>query len=209
MLIGGYDDRSYTEILQPFFSLSISANIRLEETKAISIQDILRFHGIGETIRLLGQIGWNSQYWSHVYNAASMVYSPKVNADGSYASLTGFAVKVGDKYAPAGISGKALVRLPKDDKTYDYYDPSTGNLGGLKPDAIDRTDDGKGNLIIASVEPSSKEGAIGAVDVTLAANAHQGAGDGNYYYLTYNPYMATLDMKRFFANARNKAAIER
>lgn len=74
-------------------------------------------------------IGWNTQYWSHVYNAASMVYSPKVNADGSYASLTGFAVKVGDKYTPAGISGKALVRLPKDDKAYDYYDPSTGNLG--------------------------------------------------------------------------------
>ena len=101
------------------------------------------------------------------------------------------------------ISGKALVRLPKDDKTYDYYDPSTDNLGGLKHDDIDRTDDGKGNLIIASVEPSSKEGAIGAVDVTLAANTHQGADDGNYYYLTYNPYMATLDMKRFFANARN------
>ena len=151
-------------------------------------------------------IGWNTQYWSHVYNAASMVYSPTVNADGSYASLTGFAVKVGDKYTPAGISGKALVRLPKDDKTYDYYDPSTGNLGGLKH-AFVRTDDGKGNLIIASVEPSSKEGAIGAVDVTLAANTHQGADDGNYYYLTYNPYMATLDMKRFFANARNKAAL--
>lgn len=150
-------------------------------------------------------IGWNTQYWSHVYNAASMVYSPKVNTDGSYASLTGFAVKVGDKYTPAGISGKALVRLPKDDKTYDYYDPST-NLRGLKH-AIVRTDDGKGNLIIASVEPTSKEGAIGAVDVTLAANTHQGAGDGNYYYLTYNPYMATLDMKRFFANARNKAAL--
>ena len=151
-------------------------------------------------------IGWNTQYWSHVYNAASMVYSPTVNADGSYASLTGFAVKVGDKYTPAGISEKALVRLPKDDKAYDYYDPST-NLGGLKHDNIDRTDDGKGNLIIASVEPSSKEGAIGAVDVTLAANTHQGADDGNYYYLTYNPYMATLDMKRFFANARNKAAL--
>lgn len=151
-------------------------------------------------------IGWNTQYWSHVYNAASMVYSPTVNADGSYASLTGFAVKVGDKYTPAGISGKALVRLPKDDKAYDYYDPSTGNLEGLKHDIV-RTDDGKGNLIIASVEPSSKEGAIGAVDVTLAANTHQGADDGNYYYLTYNPYMATLDMKRFFANARNKAAL--
>lgn len=150
-------------------------------------------------------IGWNTQYWSHVYNAASMVYSPTVNADGSYASLTGFAVKVGDKYTPAGISGKALVRLPKDDKTYDYYDPST-NLRGLKHDIV-RTDDGKGNLIIASVEPTSKEGAIGAVDVTLAANTHQGAGDGNYYYLTYNPYMATLDMKRFFANAKNKAAL--
>ena len=151
-------------------------------------------------------IGWNTQYWSHVYNAASMVYSPKVNTDGSYASLTGFAVKVGDKYTSAGISGKALVRLPKDDKAYEYYDPST-NLGGSKHDDIDRTDDGKGNLIIASVEPSSKEGAIGAVDVTLAANTHQGAGDGNYYYLTYNPYMATLDMKRFFANAKNKAAL--
>lgn len=151
-------------------------------------------------------IGWNTQYWSHVYNAASMVYSPTVNADGSYASLTGFAVKVGDKYTPAGISEKALVRLPKDDKAYDYYDPSTGNLEGLKHDIV-RTDDGKGNLIIASVEPSSKEGAIGVVDVTLAANTHQGADDGNYYYLTYNPYMATLDMKRFFANARNKAAL--
>ena len=151
-------------------------------------------------------IDWNVQYWSHVYNDASMVYSPKVNADDTYASLTGFAVKVGDQYTPAGISGKALVRLPKEDKAYDYYDPSTGNLGGLKH-TIDRTDDGKGNLIIASVEPSSKEGAIGPVDVTLTGNAHQGTADGNFYYLTYNPYMATLDMKLFFANAKNKAAL--
>lgn len=151
-------------------------------------------------------IGWNVQYWSHVYNDASMVYSPVVNADNTYASLTGFAVKVGDQYTPAGISGKALVRLPKEDKAYDYYDPSTGNLGGLKHN-IDRTDDGKGNLIIASVEPSSKEGAIGPVDITLTGNAHQGTADGNFYYLTYNPYMATLDMKLFFANAKNKAAL--
>lgn len=151
-------------------------------------------------------IGWNVQYWSHVYNDASMVYSPKVNADDTYASLTGFAVKVGDQYTPAGISGKALVRLPKEDKAYDYYDPSTGNLGGLKHN-IDRTDDGKGNLIIASVEPSSKEGAIGPVDITLTGNTHQGTADGNFYYLTYNPYMATLDMKLFFANAKNKAAL--
>ena len=151
-------------------------------------------------------ISWNTQYWSHTYNDATMVYSPTVNADGSYASLTGFAVKVGDQYTPAGISGKALVRLPKEDAAYDYYDPSTGSQGGLKH-KIDRTDDGKGNFIIASVEPSSKEGAIGPVDITLTGNAHQGTADGNFYYLTYNPYMATLDMKLFFANARNKAAL--
>ena len=151
-------------------------------------------------------IGWNVQYWSHVYNDASMVYSPVVNTDNTYASLMGFAVKVGDKYTPAGMSEKALVRLPKEDTAYDYYDPSTGSQGGLKHN-IDRTDDGKGNFIIASVEPSSKEGAIGPVDVTLTGNVHQGTTDGNFYYLTYNPYMATLDMKLFFANARNKAAL--
>lgn len=151
-------------------------------------------------------ISWNTQYWSHTYNDATMVYSPKVNADNTYASLMGFAVKVGDKYTPAGMSEKALVRLPKEDTAYDYYDPSTGSQGGLKHN-IDRTDDGMGNFIIASVEPSSKEGAIGPVDVTLTGNAHQGTTDGNFYYLTYNPYMATLDMKLFFANARNKAAL--
>ena len=151
-------------------------------------------------------ISWNTQYWSHTYNDATMVYSPKVNADNTYASLMGVAVKVGDKYTPAGMSEKALVRLPKEDTAYDYYDPSTGSQGGLKHN-IDRTDDGMGNFIIASVEPSSKEGAIGPVDVTLTGNAHQGTTDGNFYYLTYNPYMATLDMKLFFANARNKAAL--
>lgn len=151
-------------------------------------------------------ISWNTQYWSHTYNDATMVYSPKVNADNTYASLMGFAVKVGDKYTPVGMSEKALVRLPKEDTAYDYYDPSTGSQGGLKHN-IDRTDDGMGNFIIASVEPSSKEEAIGPVDVTLTGNAHQGTTDGNFYYLTYNPYMATLDMKLFFANARNKAAL--
>lgn len=151
-------------------------------------------------------ISWNTQYWSHTYNDATMVYSPKVNADKTYASLMGFAVKVGDKYTPAGMSEKALVRLPKEDTAYDYYDPSTGSQGGLKHNIV-RTDDGKGNFIIASVEPSSKEGAIGPVDVTLTGNVHQGTTDGNFYYLTYNPYMATLDMKLFFANARNKAAL--
>ena len=104
------------------------------------------------------------------------------------------------------MSEKALVRLPKEDTAYDYYDPSTGSQGGLKHNIV-RTDDSKGNFIIASVEPSSKEGAIGPVDVTLTGNVHQGTTDGNFYYLTYNPYMATLDMKLFFANARNKAAL--
>ena len=200
-----FDEAVNNRIKMPFYQRSWDRSDTKEYSTDVN-NDAYDYSSL--PVSVPSTIGWNTQYWSHVYNAASMVYSPTVNANGSYASLTGFAVKVGDKYTSAGISGKALVRLPKDDKTYDYYDPSTDNLGGLKHDDIDRTDDGKGNLIIASVEPSSKEGAIGAVDVTLAANTHQGEGDGNYYYyLTYNPYMATLDMKRFFANARNKAAL--
>lgn len=108
--------------------------------------------------------------WSHVYNDVQVPYS----------SMLGFSIRAHKK----DQSGNALIRLPKEDTSYDYYD--------WEDNAGDVSD---------TYKPVSKESGVGKF-VT--------AGDGKTsvsvraaqnqlgYVLVGNPYMASVDMTKFF-----------
>ena len=123
-----------------------------------------------------GSMDVASLYWSHIYN----------KVDENYANGKGFALKSGDDYTTA-LAAASLFRLPKDDSEYYYYNADGTVNSGMKT-SVDKTDNYQ--LI---VEPSTAEGALGAISQTLDANIH----DNNRFYIVGNPYTATLSMYYF------------
>lgn len=124
-------------------------------------------------------VGFNTSTptWSAAYNDASVPYT----AGG------GFSIKAAN--ASGGTAGSSLVfRFPKADTDYDY---STGS--------ISRTNSGK--LFISGLLDRSNPLALVRKDyVTAKLVASQ---DGKYM-IVGNPYMAPLDLQKFFEDEANK-----
>lgn len=108
--------------------------------------------------------------WSAVYN----------KADEGYDAGTGFSLKVLD--LPEGTNN-ATFRLPKADESYTY---SGGTTTAPETDPITRTNANKLHITDLSKET------VTSISVPLKVN-----GD-NPYYLVGNPFMAHLDMAKFF-----------
>lgn len=122
--------------------------------------------------------------WSHSYNDATVAYTPGGGDNG-------FSLRA-HKHDQ---QEKALVRLPKADVSYTYYNIEDGvedeKSGGH--DAVVKDDGNKHNLLA----DAQTEGDYAPVTMTLGNNS-----GGNDIYLVSNPYMASLDMNLFFeANA--------
>lgn len=122
--------------------------------------------------------------WSHSYNDATVAYAP---GDGD----NGFSLKAHKR----DQKEKALIRLPKADISYTYYNIEDGvedeQSGGH--DAVVKDDGNKHNLLA----DAQTVGDYAPVTMTLGNNS-----EGNDIYLVSNPYMASLDMNLFFeANA--------
>lgn len=122
--------------------------------------------------------------WSHSYNDATVAYAP---GDGD----NGFSLRAHKR----DQREKALIRLPKADISYTYYNIEDGvedeQSGGH--DAVFKEDGNKHNLLA----DAQTEGDYAPVTMMLGNNS-----EGNDIYLVSNPYMASLDMNLFFeANA--------
>lgn len=117
-----------------------------------------------------------SAYWTHVYN----------KADEAYAKGKAFAVKAGDKYtAGAQNNAYALIRLPKADTQYNYYDSqSKTNVSATVQKTADnyrmQLGDDANDHTMQLLQP-------------LNQNVHK----GNSYHLVGNPYPSSLSMYRF------------
>lgn len=124
--------------------------------------------------------------WSHSYNDATVAYAP---GDGD----NGFSLRAHkrDQQAKGDQQAKALIRLPKADKSYTYYNIEDGvedeQSGGH--DAVVKDDGNKHNLLA----DAQTEGDYAPVTMTL-----DNSSDDNDIYLVSNPYMASLDMNLFF-----------
>lgn len=135
-------------------------------------------------------------YWSHVYNKVDESYA----ADGTFG---GFSIKAGNALLPKKPADgtplpNALLRLPKADKEYQYFDyKGTGNSSSKTQVAKDAK--GHGKLLVAFNN-----------DEKHLAEKTQALGTDNTsgFYLVANPYTCSISMAKFFeANSDLQNAI--
>lgn len=122
----------------------------------------------------------NLGYWSHVYNKVDESYA----ADGTFG---GFAIKAGNALLPKDQTKNALLRLPKEDKEYQYFDykgstPSSSKMPVEK-------NDGHGKLLVAF---NNDEKHLAEMTQNLGTDNNSG------FYLVANPYTCSISLKKFF-----------
>ena len=121
----------------------------------------------------------NLGYWSHVYNKVDECYT-----NGSFG---GFAIKAGNALLPKDQTKNALLRLPKEDKEYQYFD-YTGSTPSSSKMPIAKND-GHGKLLVAY---NNDEKHLAEMTQSLGADNNSG------FYLVANPYTCSISLKKFF-----------
>ena len=123
------------------------------------------------------ELSINSGYWSHVYN----------KVDEQYTKGQAFAVKAGDKYTAGAqdANAKAVVRLPKADTQFNYYDSES-----QKPVNVTVNRDAKSYRMLQGDVAGDK---TMTMTQPLKENLHR----DNRYHLVGNPYTSSLSMYRF------------
>lgn len=121
----------------------------------------------------------NLGYWSHVYNKVDECYT-----DGSFG---GFAIKAGNALLPKDQTKNALLRLPKEDKEYQYFD-YTGSTPSSSKMSV-KKDEGHGKLLVAY---NNDEKHLAEMTQSLGADNNSG------FYLVANPYTCSISLKKFF-----------
>ena len=147
-------------------------------------------------------VSTNLVEWGHTFNDVQVPYHILDNTLGN--KLTGFSIRAHKK----DQTYKTLIRLPKADVSYDYYDwtddnsnPAASGVKSVsKPDFDFMQDDGTSTYTLFTVPYSYR----------LVTDEHQHDGDLEYpisamqqnddYVLVGNPYMVSIDMKKFFDN---------
>lgn len=143
----------------------------------------------------------NLGYWSHVYNKVDESYA----ADGTFG---GFSIKAGNALLPKDKTEKALLRLPKADTSYQYYDyngtTTSDSTDVTKPDvsaivSSDKNSTGHGKLLVAF---NNEEKHLAEMTQSLGTDNNSG------FYLVANPYTCSISMAKFFeANTGLQKAI--
>lgn len=137
--------------------------------------------------------------WSHEYNDVTVPYS----------TWKGFAIRAHKK----NQSAKALIRLPKADTSYDYYQwDNTSPTDGQLTQNVDKTTTGK---LLTDGTPNN----VGVTYGTVYGTTPRTAGDGHVdepiaeiqsspsnYQLVGNPYLCSIDMTAFLSG--NTANLE-
>lgn len=138
-----------------------------------------------------GDVDMNLGYWSHVYNKVDESYA----ADGTFG---GFSIKAGNALLPKDKTKNALLRLPKADTSYQYFDYDGSTTSGGKSVPVGKNN-GHGKLLVAF---SNDEKHLAEKTQSLGTDNNSG------FYLVANPYTCSISMAKFFeANTRLQKAI--
>lgn len=137
----------------------------------------------------LEDVDMNLGYWSHVYNKVDESYA----ADGTFG---GFSIKAGNALLPKDKTKNALLRLPKADTSYQYFDYNGKTTSGGTSVPVGKA--GHGKLLVAFNN-----------DEKHLAEKFQALGDNaSGFYLVANPYTCSISMAKFFeANSDLQNAI--
>lgn len=137
------------------------------------------------------EVDMNLGYWSHVYNKVDESYA----ADGTFG---GFAIKAGNALLPKDQTKKALLRLPKADTSYQYFDYDGSTTSGGKSVTVGKNN-GHGKLLVAF---NNDEKHLAEKTQSLGTDNNSG------FYLVANPYTCSISMAKFFeANSGLQKAI--
>lgn len=149
-----------------------------------------------------GDVDMNLGYWSHVYNKVDESYADA--ADGTFG---GFSIKAGNALLPKRPTDgttlpNAILRLPKEDTNYQYFDydgtttsgSKNGNGNVTKPDvsaivSSDKNSTGHGKLLVAF---NNDEKHLAEMTQNLGTDNNSG------FYLVANPYTCSISLKKFF-----------
>lgn len=138
-----------------------------------------------------GDVDMNLGYWSHVYNKVDESYA----ADGTFG---GFSIKAGNALLPKDQTKKALLRLPKADTSYQYFDYN-GNVNSSSETSVTKDPKGRGRLLVAF---NNDEKHLAEKTQSLGTDNNSG------FYLVANPYTCSISMAKFFeGNSGLKKAI--
>ena len=143
-----------------------------------------------------GDVDMNLGYWSHVYNKVDESYA----ADGTFG---GFSIKAGNALLPKKPADgsklpNALLRLPKADTSYQYYDYDGTTTSGGKSANVEKGN-GHGKLLVAF---NNDEKHLAEKTQSLGTDNNSG------FYLVANPYTCSISMAKFFeANTGLQKAI--
>ncbi len=129
----------------------------------------------------------NLGYWSHVYNKVDERYA----ADGT--TFGGFAIKAGNALLPKRPTDgtplpNAILRLPKEDTNYQYYDYDGSTTSGGKSANVEKGN-GHGKLLVAF---NNDEKHLAEMTQSLGTDNNSG------FYLVANPYTCSISLKKFF-----------
>lgn len=135
-------------------------------------------------------VDMNLGYWSHVYNKVDESYA-------AYGTFGGFSIKAGNALLPKDKTKKALLRLPKEDISYQYFDYNGNENSSSKTRIV--KDAGHGKFLVAY---SNEEKTF--AEKTQALGTDNASG----FYLVANPYTCSISMAKFFeANTGLQKAI--
>ena len=127
-----------------------------------------------------GDVDMNLGYWSHVYNKVDESYA----ADGTFG---GFSIKAGNALLPKDNTKNALLRLPKADTSYQYFDYNGTTTSGGTSVQIGKA--GHGKLLVAF---NNDEKHLAEMTQSLGTDNTSG------FYLVANPYTCSISMAKFF-----------
>ena len=145
---------------------------------------------------ITGNVDMNLGYWSHVYNKVDESYA----ANGTFG---GFSIKAGNALLPKRPTDgtplpKALLRLPKEDTSYQYFDYN-GNVNSSSETSVTKDPKGRGKLLVAF---NNDEKHLAEKTQSLGTDNNSG------FYLVANPYTCSISMAKFFeGNSGLKKAI--
>lgn len=131
-------------------------------------------------------VDMNLGYWSHVYNKVDESYSDD-------ATFGGFSIKAGNALLPKKPADgsplpNALLRLPKADTSYQYFDYNgTGNSSSKTQ--VEKDAKGHGKLLVAF---NNDEKHLAEKIQIL------GTDNASGFYLVANPYTCSISMAKFF-----------
>lgn len=187
-----YDPTTYSRTKYPIYQHSWG-----KEAKVFTKTDDVRATNYSAAINFT-TVTSNLMEWSHTYNDVQVPYT----------TLTGFAVRAHRRDQVRS----AIIRLPKEDISYDYYQWDNTSPSGVKvtqsiskPVTGKFVTDGTANVpgLTYGVVYGSQPRTAGDGTLTESLSTLQAQGG---YVLVGNPYMSSIKMSKFFDV--NNAALE-